>query len=91
MIVDDDPVISSGVALLLEQAGYRTHTAATGAQALALLTQLHDLVILDLRLPDIDGFAICRQIRALPRYLPISFVIAPLLLKYILLLALINP
>lgn len=46
LVVDDDPAVRSGVTALLEQAGYGTRSAATGAQVLALLAQPTQLVVL---------------------------------------------
>jgi len=61
---------------ILEQAGYVVRYAETGAEALSSLnSHLPDLVILDILLPDIDGFEVCKRIRSNPRYLtlPVLF------------------
>jgi DNA-binding response OmpR family regulator len=78
LVVDDDPAIREGVALLLEQAGYRVSRAASAAEALDLLTEppLPSLVILDVRMPDADGFAVCRRIRATSPYVPVLMLTA---------------
>ena len=76
LVVDDDPAVRSGVTALLEQAGYCTRSAATGAQALALLAQPTQLVVLDVVLPDIDGLTLCRHIRTLTPYVPILMLSA---------------
>src|SRR3990170_1087320 len=63
--VDDEPHILELVKLYLEREGYRVEGFATGKEALSRLSAASpDLVILDLMLPDIDGFEVCRQIRA---------------------------
>jgi DNA-binding response OmpR family regulator len=65
LIVDDDADIQRILALRLQQDGYRVVRANTGAEALiAAHKQLFDLVILDLLLPDIDGFSVMGALRA---------------------------
>lgn len=78
LIVDDDPAVLQGVAMLLEQAGFVTRSAATGAQTLDMLANspLPSLVILDVMLPEIDGYTVCRHIRQLPSYVPILMLSA---------------
>ncbi|HEY82233.1 MAG TPA: response regulator transcription factor [Dehalococcoidia bacterium] len=65
LIVDDEPNIVELAKLYLEREGYQVESAASGEEALAKQsTAKPDLIILDLMLPDIDGFEVCRQIRA---------------------------
>jgi DNA-binding response OmpR family regulator len=65
LIVDDDQPLLSLVSFALRQAGYFALEAPTGRQALALFAaEQPDLVILDVNLPDLSGFDLCRQIRA---------------------------
>jgi two-component system, sensor histidine kinase len=52
--------------VMLRRAGFEVLEAADGFSALALADQLPDVVVLDVRLPDIDGFEVCRRIRANP-------------------------
>ncbi len=64
LVVDDEPTIAEVVARYLERAGYRTHVAADGAQALeSAARQRPDLVVLDLMLPGIDGLEVMRRLR----------------------------
>lgn len=64
LVVDDDPQIVRLVRSYLEQAGYQVLTAADGSNALRLIRTEHpDLVILDLMLPDRDGWDITRVVR----------------------------
>ncbi len=73
LIVDDDPAICSGVSALLVQAGYQTASVTSGIAALEWLAQhpLPNLIILDIILPGIDGYTVCRRIRQMPTYVPI--------------------
>lgn len=65
LIVDDEPKIVRFVKTSLSIAGYELVTASTGNAALTLFEQEQpDLVILDLGLPDIDGFEVLQEIRA---------------------------
>jgi DNA-binding response OmpR family regulator len=64
LVVDDDPLIVRLVRTNLERAGYRVLSAATGEAALdTAAAELPDLVILDLALPGIDGYEVCRRLR----------------------------
>ena len=64
LVVDDEPTITEIVARYLERAGYDTTTAATGPQALQAAAELDpDLVVLDLMLPEIDGFEVLRRLQ----------------------------
>ena len=65
LVVDDEPNIVELARLYLEREGYRVESAATGGAALTKADSVKpSLIILDLMLPDIDGFEVCRQIRA---------------------------
>ncbi len=63
LVVDDEPTILDVVGRYMERAGYETHRAADGPEALRL-ANLHrpDLVVLDLMLPGIDGIEVMRQL-----------------------------
>ncbi len=64
LVVDDDPHILRLVRQSLETEGFEVSTAVTGQQALNKLTrELPNLAIVDLKLPDIDGFEVCRRIQ----------------------------
>jgi DNA-binding response OmpR family regulator len=64
LVVDDDPAILELLRFNLTQAGYRVLTAATGLAATRILeTGAPDLAILDLMLPDLSGFEVCRRFR----------------------------
>src|SRR5215212_3371291 len=64
LMVDDDPSLVKILSFLLKDEGYEVVTATTGADALQILNQQWvDLVILDIMLPRVDGFEICRRVR----------------------------
>jgi len=63
LIIDDDPSICRLVTTLLEEDGILVSTAYTGSAGLALARERRfDLVLLDIGLPDADGFSVCRQL-----------------------------
>jgi PAS domain S-box-containing protein len=66
LVVDDDPVTRYVTARVLRAAGFDVQEASTGGQALASLSSRISAVVLDVHLPDIDGFEVCRVIRNRP-------------------------
>ena len=65
LVVDDEPSIVELIRVNLEDAGYEVDEAADGAEALEKVrTRLYDLIVLDLMLPGVDGFEVCRQVRS---------------------------
>src|SRR5258705_4110330 len=65
LIVEDDPDIAELVARYLDKAGFVTERAATGRDALTSIgARMPDLMVLDLMLPHVDGFEVCRAVRA---------------------------
>lgn len=68
LLVEDDPELPEVLAALLEEDGVQLCSARTAAEALALTTaHCVELVLLDLGLPDVDGFTLLRQLKASPR------------------------
>jgi DNA-binding response OmpR family regulator len=66
LIVEDEEDVATLLEDRLEQAGYATHTEERGKAALTYAADHRpDLVILDLMLPDLDGYEVCRQLRTL--------------------------
>jgi DNA-binding response OmpR family regulator len=64
LVVDDDPIILKTLSLNLQADGYDVMTAASGGEALRALEQrLPDLALVDLMLPDMHGFDVCRRIK----------------------------
>ena len=68
LIVDDDPNLLASLVLVMEHGGYEVHTAQTGEEALAGAERwAPQLVLLDVMLPGLDGYAVCQRLRADPR------------------------
>jgi len=64
LVVDDDPDILDAVAMILESQGYQVVTAHDGIEGLATLkAENPDLMILDLLMPKMDGFAVCKELQ----------------------------
>ena len=69
LIVEDDPAVARLLGGHLSQVGYDTQTEAYGRMALNRAVTRHpDLVILDIRLPDMSGYEVCRELRNLFPY-----------------------
>ncbi len=65
LLVEDDPLVRRGLQLALSRHGHEVRAAASGEDGLrAFEESVPDLVVLDLMLPGLDGFEVCRRIRA---------------------------
>ncbi len=68
LIVDDEPNIVLSLEFLMEEAGYDVRSVTDGQEALdAVREEVPDLILLDIMLPKLDGYEICREIRANPQ------------------------
>jgi PAS domain S-box-containing protein len=78
LVVDDHQASRYATARILRAAGFETIEAETGGEALALATDNVDLIVLDVNLPDMDGFEVCRRLRSRREtaYLPITYLSA---------------
>lgn len=77
LVVEDDPPLRRSVTAALTASGHAVHTAATGAEALEALAQAgFDAMILDIGLPDIDGFEILARLRRSGSVLPVVMLTA---------------
>ena len=64
LAVDDDPDIRDALTMILESQGYEVVTAQDGIEALAnLKAEKPDLMILDLLMPKMDGWAVCKELQ----------------------------
>ena len=76
LVVDDEPAVRRVLVMRLQLAGYRVICAEEGEQALEMFhNESPDLVVLDVMLPKMDGFAVCRRLRA-ESCVPIIFLSA---------------
>jgi DNA-binding response OmpR family regulator len=67
LIVDDEPNILMSLDFLMRKEGYEVFVARNGTEALESLAQNQpDLVLLDIMMPDVDGYEICKQIKQNP-------------------------
>jgi two-component system OmpR family response regulator len=77
LVVDDEPYITDLLGAALRFEGFSVEVAATGAEAIALAHDgRHDLVLLDVMLPDITGTEVCRRLRAEGIGTPVLFLTA---------------
>jgi DNA-binding response OmpR family regulator len=79
LAVEDDPTALGALRQILIQGGYAVSTATNGEDALAwLATRSADLVLLDIVMPGLSGYDVCRRIRADPKTaeLPVVFLTA---------------
>jgi CheY-like chemotaxis protein len=67
LVVDDQADAAASLAIILEMWGYRTQVAQSGQMALRLAgSDLPDVVLLDLGMPDLNGWELAQQLRAIP-------------------------
>ncbi len=77
LVVDDEPNIRELLSTSLRFAGFEVHTAADGEQALVMAEKLRpDLLVLDVMMPGLDGFAVIRRLRERGRDTPVLFLTA---------------
>jgi two-component system OmpR family response regulator len=77
LVVDDEPNILELLSAALRLSGFTVHAADCGAEALATVRRVRpDIVILDVMLPDTDGFSLARSLRTVQDRLPVLFLTA---------------
>jgi len=79
LLVDDEPENLQPIVHFLEQSDYKIHISLSGSAALEILQHLvPDLILLDIIMPDIDGYETCRRIKANPKLsdIPVLFMTA---------------
>jgi len=64
LVVDDDPYILMSLEFLMKKNGFEVMVARNGTEALEIVEkQVPDIVLLDIMMPDVDGYAICKHIK----------------------------
>ena len=77
LIVEDEFAVARGIQYALQQEGYEVTVARSGEEGLELATsQAPDVIVLDVRLPGIDGFEVLRRLRATGSKAPVLFLTA---------------
>lgn len=76
LIVDDEPSARETLIAMLESEDLRLELANDGFQALQMIGQVHpDLILLDVMMPGMDGFEVCRRIRSTPQFAEVPILI----------------
>ena len=76
LIVDDDATARETLIAMLEGEQYDLQAAKDGFQALHLLEELQpDLILLDVMMPGMDGYEVCRRIRAMPELAEVPIIL----------------
>ncbi|MFT3891071.1 MAG: response regulator [Anaerolineales bacterium] len=76
LIVDDDPTARQTAVAMLEGAGYQIEEAKDGLQALTMLEHLQtDLILLDVMMPGMTGFEVCKRIRSTPELAEVPIIL----------------
>jgi CheY-like chemotaxis protein len=79
LVVDDDEMVLMALDELLKPEGYEIQTVSSGTEALKKLDQDgYDLIMLDVIMPEMDGFNLCKRIRGIEKYkeTPVVFLTA---------------
>ncbi len=77
LVAEDDPNILTGLVDILESEGYRVTTATNGEEALRLFEpNKYDLLLLDIMMPEISGYDVCKKIRSYDEDTPIIMLTA---------------
>ncbi len=76
LIVDDDPDLVEAVTMILESKNYDVVAAYGGIEGLEKAkTENPDLIVLDVMMPDKDGYAVCKELKADPKYRQIPILL----------------
>jgi two-component system OmpR family response regulator len=77
LVVEDERKLAGLLRRGLEEEGYSVDVARTGTDAIWIAVENpYDAVVLDIMLPDVDGLAVCRELRSRERWMPVMFLTA---------------
>ncbi|MHC1778063.1 MAG: response regulator transcription factor [Lentimicrobium sp.] len=77
LYIEDEPFLGRIVSETLQQQGFELHLVADGAQVMKAMQSFHpDICVLDIMLPNVDGYTLCREIKAQKPGLPVIFLTA---------------
>jgi DNA-binding response OmpR family regulator len=75
LVVDDDPYILMSLEFLMKKEGYDVKVARNGTEALDIINnEIPKLILLDIMMPDVDGYAICRHVKSTKKLKDIKVV-----------------
>lgn len=77
LVIDDEAVVTGSIRAILKSDGYEVHVAGGGRQGVALAEQINpDLIILDITMPDMDGYQTAERLKQIPalKAIPIIFL-----------------
>ncbi len=84
LIVDDDPDFVNAVKMILESKHYEVATAYGGTEGLEKArTEKPDLIVLDVMMPDKDGYVVCKEMKADPQLRPIPVILLTAVVSHI--------
>ena len=84
LLVDDDPDLVSAVSMILESKHYQVAAAYGGVEGLAKVkTEKPDLIVLDVMMPDKDGYVVCKELKADPQLSSIPVLLLTAVVSHI--------
>ncbi len=79
LIADDDPILLETLTAAMSAAGWQVRTAVNGKQAVEIAKSVPlDAMVLDMRMPELDGYEVCLELMRLGIYVPILLITASL-------------
>jgi DNA-binding response OmpR family regulator len=77
LIVDDEPNILLSLEFLFKKEGYKVFIARDGEEAMGIIEEkIPELVILDIMMPKVDGYEVCKHIKAVYKHIKVVFLTA---------------